>query len=246
VRVPTAVVTAGQLMKDIPELAEGFRLGDRQEGSAPSHEGSISDDVTLYPPGVPLVLADGSTAWLDTTPRLLRHMPHDETARVGFACMYYDVPSCEEHRCYTWLPRPGTTQEVLGSSPGWGEPSTEIDAHAAPLHRPVFVKRLDLGCGAQVDGGLLVSHLASAVDPPRRLVSLLDAQGAVRWTVPLAAVDRADPMPVGVVLDEAGAIHLVVGDRFGEGVDRRHLSSRGLDLIHLSPRGDLLGVQRLF
>ena len=245
-KAPGRIATAETVAARIPELAQGYRLGDLGEGTVFQSDGSISDERTWYPPAIPLVLDDGTTAWLDTTPALRRDMPRDGIEpRVGYACFHYDAPSCDQHRCYTWLDAPGTTTRALGWRREWGDDAAPVSDAAAPLHGPVFVKRLDRPCAVEIEGGLLVTHLESALDPPRRLLSLLDARGAIRWTIPLARFGRADAMPAGAVVDSR-AIHVVLVDPFGEGVDRRDLDARRLDIVHLSHAGDVLGTRRIF
>jgi hypothetical protein len=248
-RKPGLVVSADELPARIPELAGGYLIGDRSIGSLALGDGSISDDNMWYRTSVPVALADGSKAWLDTTPRLHREQPVEEpTYRVGYACMYYDAPSCEQRRCYAWGDVTGSTAKQLGWFAGW---RTRIDempalasAEAARLHDPVFVKRLDRGCALELDGGVLVLHQTSPLDPTRPLLSLLDAAGAIRWTLPIADLAEEGLVPIRAQL-ASGVIQVLLTDQ-QRPHEAKKLSATVLQLVHISRDGKVLAKHRLW
>ncbi len=120
VDLPTAriVTSANDLKAKFPELAHGFKPSVRPDEYL--KDGSIAHRSNWPSPSIPIVLADGSKAWIDTTPALVRDAPNDgPVSRVGYTCRFYDSASCAQRRCYTWAAVQGSTAKQLAWSPDW-------------------------------------------------------------------------------------------------------------------------------
>lgn len=238
VAVPKIVLRHDQLAARVPELAGGFALGDTGQGLSTVGDGAVVDHETRTPDAVPIVLADGSRAWLDPEPRLVRAPPRAAVANpVGYACLAYDAPSCERRHCFAWVSSDGATTRRLGGSPGWRgvqEQPPLAGPAAVPLHAPAFVKRLDRRCAIEIDGGVLVRHESSALAPHHRLLSLTHADGTLRWTRRVDELAGDDAMPVGGIV-AGDRIYLLLGDAWGrESLAIRWFSSTRLVLVHLA------------
>lgn len=247
VRIPSIVIPPGELARHIPELAAGFELR-ADEGLSTVGDGAVADHETRRPDAVSIVLADGSRAWLDPEPRLLRSPPHAAVRNpIGYACFYYDAPSCEQRRCFTWVADEGTTTRRLGWSLPWDEQSTLVGPDPSALHAPAFVKRLDRRCALEVDGGVLVRHESSAVAPKHRLLSLVGSDGKLRWTRRVDELAPDNAMPVGAML-AGDRIHLLLGDAWTrESMSLSDFRSTRLVLVHLSAKtGETLAMHRLW
>ena len=234
VRVPAIVIPPGELARHIPELAAGFELR-ADEGLSTVTDGAVADHETRTPDAIPLVLADGSRAWLDPEPRLVRVPPRAAVRNpIGYACFFYDAPSCEQRRCFTWVGSEATTTRRLGWRWPWDKQSTLVGPDPSALHAPEFVKRLDRRCAVEIDGGLLVRHESSALEPKHRLLSLVASDGTLRWTRRVDELAGNDAMPVGAMV-AGDRIHLLLGDAWGrESMALRDFRSKRLVLVHLS------------
>lgn len=231
------VVAHGQLVARFPELADGFRI-DPSRTEIQISDGSVAEHGRRRTAAVALILADGSRAWLDTEPRLVRATPFEPWwGPIGYACLYYDAPSCEQQkRCFTWLGDEHSETRHLAWSPGRreaDEPPTSAGPDAARLHAPAFVKRFDRRCALEIDGGVLVRHESSAVEPKHRLMSLLAGDGTVRWSRRVDELLGGDAMPIGALLG-GERIYVLLGDRWRESVSLRKLRTTRLVLVHLA------------
>ncbi len=247
VRIPAVVIPSGELAQHIPELAAGFELRADDSLSTVT-DGAVADHETRQPDALPIVLADGSRAWLEPEPRLVRSPPRAAVRNpIGYACFYYDAPSCEQRRCFPWVGSEGTTTRRLGWRWPSDNQSTLVGPDPSALHAPEFVKRLDRRCALELEGGLLVRHESSALQPKHRLLSLVASEGTLRWTRRIDELAGDDAMPVGAMV-AGDRIHLLLGDAWGrESMELRDFRSKRLVLVHLSAKtGDTLATHRLW
>lgn len=236
-----SVVSNDQIATYLPELARGFAESPDEHDEQIS-DGSVGEHKLRPRSSLALILADGSRVWVDTSPRLHRARPEEGlTGPIGYACHYYDGPSCERRHCFAWASEEGSTVKHLVVGTG-GE-----SARAERLHNPAFVKRLDHRCALEIDGGVLVRHETAAIPPRERLISLLDASdGSVRWTRPVDELAKDDAMPIGALLD-GDRIVLLLGDPWrNESVNLADVTTGRLVLSHLTARtGEPLATFRL-
>lgn len=230
-RAPAIVIPSDQLTRRIPELAAGYKIHNFEQSTN----------------AVALVLADGSRAWLDPEPRLSRTPPpstlgHDT---IADACNR-DTPSCESQRCFTWIPQESSTT----LQPGWRSHQeltpTLLGTNPVGLHVPRFVKRLDRPCALEIDGGVLIRHESSAIEPTHRLLSLLGADGTVRWSRRIDELAGSKGIPVGALPAGERIQLLFVHSSWIHDPRLNHLSSRHLSIVHLSAKtGETLARHRL-
>lgn len=237
------VLSGDELGQRFPELAQGFALNPDEQGISVS-DGSIGEHALRSNAALALILADGTAAWVDTSPRLHRERPEESVmGPIGYTCYYYEGPSCEERQCFAWAPEAGSTAKHLTLSTG----GSKASERAERLYDPAFVKRLDHRCALEIDGGVLVRHETSAVRPRRRLLSLLDARdGSVRWTRPVDELADGDAMPIGALRD-GDRIFLLLGDPWrNESINLREVRTNRLVLAHLAAgTGEPLATFRL-
>jgi hypothetical protein len=247
-RIPAIVVRQRELAQRVPELAAGFEIGAAGDGLSTVADGAVADHETRTPDAVPVLLADGSRAWLTPEPRLVRTAPQAAVPRpVGYACFFYDAPSCEQRRCFTWVSSEGTTTRRLGWRVPWDKQSTLAGPDPAVLHAPAFVKRLDRSCAVEVDGGVLVRHESSALEPKHRLLSLVAGDGTLRWSRRVDELGGESAIPAGAML-AGDRIYVLLGDPWGrESMSLHDFRSQHLVLVHLSAKtGETLAKHTLW
>ncbi len=77
------------------------------------------------------------------------------------------------------------------------------------------------------------------------MLSLLDASGKIRWSIPTSSLADDATMPVGAIV-KPDVIYLVLADRWGESVGYRDFHSHNLELVHLTPAGKVIAKFRLW
>ena len=228
---PAKLVAGDGLADALPALAGGYRV----------LHGTVTDYDAPYH-AMRLELPDGSTRYVDMTPALHESPPPGEPWRPGYFCGpdWGAKPSCERRQCIVFAPVEGTTALVRGIAPTWDEGSwgtaTDVSGpEATRLLRPGLVELLETECAFELDGAVLVLHDSSAMDPKETLLSLVEADGRARWTLPLAELtDRRGASALGAIT-HAGAIHLFLAE-----------DKRTLDHVRIAPDGAVLERRRLF
>jgi hypothetical protein len=247
-RIPAIVVRPSEVAQRVPELAAGFEIGDVDDGLSTVADGAVADHEARTPDAVPVILADGSRLWLTPEPRLVPTAPQAAAPRpVGYACYFYDAPSCEQRRCFTWVSSEGTTTRRLGWREPWDKQSTLAGPEPAVLHAPAFVKRIDRSCALEVDGGVLVRHDSSALEPKHRLLSLVAGDGTLRWSRRVDELGGESAIPAGALL-AGDRICVLLGDAWGrESMSLHDFRSKHLVLVHLSAKtGETLAKHALW
>ena len=203
-RRASVVYSGDDLDARVPMLAGGYE---------------VTASVTPYDPpmhAVPVTLHDGSRKWIDMTPRALDAPPPPDPWLPGYFCApdAGEKASCRRQACIGFATVPGTTALVLGTAPVWPNHVLPIAASdgATRLLRPGLVNLAETKCAFELDRAVLVMHDSAAMVPRESLLSLVDADGKARWTIPLSAMTdhpRAEAMGAFAVGD---AIDVVLSE----------------------------------
>lgn len=224
-RKPAVLIAADDLVARVPALAAGYEV----------HE-DVADPGRPQP-AIGVTLHDGHHGWIDQRPAFVDEPPPaaPTPAPPGFFCDSGSEPSCARRECMGFASS-GPSQEgmVLARAQPWPYrgPRTPVAPDAAVLLDPGLVTGIETRCAFEVDGSTLVLHDSAATDPKEKLLSLLDPEGHVRWTVKLSQLTRhPNARPLGATVLGDG-IDLFLSEEDHDTLEYARLSMDGKVLAH--------------